>query len=159
MDGLWRVHFNILDRPVSVEWRKDSKDHLLPTTLIESGPKWTVQKGETRRSLKWTVTRKFYFFGPSIFCVFDRPLTFFKTVQFHPFEASIFIPWNRPDSLPHIVQSFSLDHPISLTVHFESFGPSSLICDRPVSLVWTFQYDPHGPSALTQDRPHWTWPL
>ena len=27
-------------------------------TVIESDPKWTVQKGESGRSLNWTVARK-----------------------------------------------------------------------------------------------------
>ena len=31
------------------------------------------------------------------------------------------------------------DRPLSQTVHFKSFEPSSLIHDRPVSVVWTFK--------------------
>ena len=33
-------------------------EHVLLTTKYESGPKWTVRKGESGRSLKWTVARK-----------------------------------------------------------------------------------------------------
>ena len=40
------------------------------------------------------------------------------------------------------------DRPLSQTVHFKSFGPSSLAHDRPVSVVWTVRFNPPGPSTL-----------
>ena len=34
------------------------------------------------------------------------------------------------------------------TVHFESFGPSTFAQDRSLSVVWTVQFNPPGPSTL-----------
>ena len=148
MDGLWRVHFNILDRPVSVERRMDSKDHLLPTTLIESGPKWTVQKGETRRSLKWTATGNFIFL--------DRPFFAFLTVHLHSLRPSSFIPLKRlflflETVLIHYLISYSL---FLWTIQFR--WPSTLsLLDRPVWFV-TVQFHSFGPFSMTpMDRPLW----
>ena len=36
----------------------DEKKGYIDVGNQESGPKWTVQKGESGRSLKWTVARK-----------------------------------------------------------------------------------------------------
>ena len=63
------------------------------------------------------------------------------------------------------VQSVQIDQSSSFwplsdfgSVHFESFGPSSLIHDRPISVIWTVQFNPHGLSSLSQDRPLWLDP-
>ena len=70
------------------------------------------------------------------------------TVHFHP---------SRP---PCFHTAFSIIHFFDFrTVHFKSFEPSSLMNDRQVSVVWTVQFNPHGPFTLTQHRSLWPWPL
>ena len=79
---------------------------------------------------------------------FDRPLSFLSfswyrpvllllTVKFHLFWPYISIPLDR------LVFAFK-------TVHFESFGPSSLINYRLVSVVWTVQLHPLDRSPGTK---------
>ena len=47
-----------------------------------------------------------------------------------------------------------------LELHFlYFFWASNLILDRWFSAFLAFHFDLHGPSALTQDRPLWTWSL
>ena len=92
-----------------------------------------------------------------------------QTVQFHLFRPSTHISRDRLVSSLRIVQFFLFDRSLSFfetdficfrfqdrslsrTVHFESFGPSSLIHDRSVSVVWTVQFN-HGSFTLIQDRP------
>ena len=81
-------------------------------------------------------------------------LWFFKTVQFHTFGPSTFIPWDRSDSILQIVRSLSFepstfgfqDRPLwPKTVHFQSFGPFTLtkyrsLQIRPDSLNGTIPY-------------------
>ena len=54
-----------------------------------------------------------------------------KWVQFRSFGPSIFT-----------------DRSFSQTVHFQSFGPPSLMYDRSFSVVWTVQVNTHGPGTV-----------
>ena len=68
------------------------------------GPKWTVQKGESGRSLNWTVARKWstfflesvqiHYFRSYILFLLDRPLLDFRTVHFN--RPSTFSLLDRP---------------------------------------------------------------
>ena len=81
----------------------------------------------------------------------DHPVSPFWTVRFYLFRlSSVYI--DQSSSLGSSTFGFQ-DRPVSQIVHwFESFGPSSLIHDRPVSVVWTVQLNPHGPSTLDLTR-------
>ena len=61
--------------------------------------------------------------------------------------------WTKSEWSLGINRSVEVDGsgPLSQTVHFKSFGPSSLIHDRPVSVVWTVHFDPR---PFTLDLTH-----
>ena len=50
---IWKHYFSLETNVYNI-----GKIQFFETWNIESGPKWTVQKGESERSLKWTVARK-----------------------------------------------------------------------------------------------------
>ena len=102
-------------------------------SLVQSGgskkekvdrPLWTVT---VRRSLKWTLL--------------DRLLSPLMTVQFPSFEPSTFFLIRTVHFLIWGPSTFT-DRLLSLTVHFQSFGPSTFTQDRPLSVVWTVQFNP-----------------
>ena len=83
-------------------------------------------------------------FRPSSFISLDHPLTFLGTDWFHPQRPSSFyfstVHYHSLRSSNFISFGFQ-DRSLSETVHFESFGRSSMILDQSV-----------GPSSLTTDR-------
>ena len=134
--------------------------------------KWTVQNHESGRTL-WNAsipilvdevrTAYFSIFGLSTFSLLDRPLLVFLTIHLLSFGSSTWRFLDRPVSFLWAVLIWLVgpsnfwfqDHPHLRTVHFESFGQSSLIYDRLLSVVWTVQLKPHGLSTLTKDRLLW----
>ena len=87
-------------------------------------------------------------FRPSSFISLDHPLTFLGTDWFYPQRPSSFyfstVHYHSLRSSNFISFGFQ-DRSLSKTVHFESFGPSSMILDQSV-----------GPSSLTTDRSLWS---
>ena len=107
---------------------------------FESGPKWTVGRGESGRSRenerfiqKWMVlSQTDRWFEPKWTFQDDKRRFFepsLKTVQFQSREPSTSSPWECSDSLLWIIQSFLFgpstfwfkDRPFSQTSHFQSF--------------------------------------
>ena len=85
--------------------------------------------------VRFSWTTNFITFGPSTLTLLERPLWYYRSVQFDIFGPSSLILSDRP------VWHFG-------TVQFETFGPSSLtLSDRPLLVEW--------PSTLTHDRPLW----
>ena len=126
----------------------------------------TVQYHPFRLSIFWSWDRplrffknvQFHPFGPSSFNPLDRPVFALETVYFDYLRPSSFIPFDRLLLSLETVQIycfrsyslFPLDLPLSQTVHFESFRPSTLAQDRLLSVVWTVQFNP--PGSFTIDR-------
>ena len=79
--------------------------------------------------------RPFFFIKSSTFSLLDRPLRAFLTVYFYPSWPFSVFTLDRPVFEPSAISC--QDRSLSRTVHFQSFGPSSL------SLL---------------DRSHWTGP-
>ena len=101
------------------------------------GWKWTVlsqtERSFGRNMLQYDSGQGFKVDGHSIKSG-SYIICIYWTVQFHPFGSSTFMRWDRPDLWLQIVQSFSFgpstfgfqDRPLSQTIHFKSFGPSTL---------------------------------
>ena len=104
------------DRPLLAFWTVQLDTW--PSSLgraPESGPKWTVQKGESGQ---------FMSFEPSSFSHLDH-LLLLRTSRFICLDGTVFLLWTvhfrRPSTLS------LLDRQVwSMTVQFQSFGPSSL---------------------------------
>ena len=111
--------FISLDHPLTID-----RPTFWPATIIPwdrpVSPLWAVQ---------------FHFFRPSTHISRDRLVSSLRIVQFFLFGR--LLSFLKNDSLrPSNFISFRFqDRSLSKTVHFESFGPSSLIHDRSVSVV------------------------
>ena len=115
------------------------KRKALSQTELSIEQNWMVQD-DSGQSFTLTFIYKFYSFGPSSFCLFDRPLSFLYTLQFHRL-------W--PPS------SIRLDKPFFAlcTANFRILGPSSFSrLDRP---LWPktvhFKLNPKGSGRLSQN--------
>ena len=115
------------------------------------------------RSFGWIKLSKW----TSSFVTLNRPVSSLWTFQFHSFRPTSFGPLyclllSLETVQIHLFRSyslFSLDHPLLdfRTVHFRRPSTFSLL-DCPVSVVWTVQFIPVGPSTLILGRPLYTWP-
>ena len=101
--------------------------------IYESGPKWTVQRSESRRSVKWTLKQKCHLSQSGRSRTLMDGHSPFWTVQFLLFRSTSLRPLDRP------LSEFR-------TVHFRRPSTFSLL-DCLVSVVWTAKLNPHGPST------------